>query len=73
MDGTAITALLVALLWGFNIGALYPVIEVVSGGQSLQKWIDDEIADTQRHIADLHTLADLKPPAVRRRPTNGRN
>ena len=59
--GAIISALLVALLWGFNIGALYPVIEVVSGGQSLQKWIDDEIADTQRHIADLHTaLADLE-------------
>jgi subfamily B ATP-binding cassette protein MsbA len=75
--GAVVSALLVALLWGANIGALYPVIEVVSGGQSLQKWIDGEIADTQHHIADLHaTLADLeasrdKAPADQRQELIG--
>ena len=51
--GAMISALLVALLWGANIGGLYPIVEVIFRGQSLQKWIDTEISDADHRIADL--------------------
>ena len=43
---------LVAILWGGNIGALYPVIQVAFQGRSLQEWTDDEIASLREHIAE---------------------
>lgn len=52
-------------IWGLNIGALFPVIEVTIAGESLQQWIDDEIsegesraADLQRQIVALQKVAD---------------
>ncbi len=53
LAGTLISALLVALLWGANIGGMYPVIQVIFGGQSLQKWVDQSIAESQHRIADF--------------------
>lgn len=37
-------------LWGLNIGALFPVIEVTIAGESLHDWIDGEISDSQARI-----------------------
>ena len=34
-----VTALLVGVLWGINIGAVYPFVEVVFRGQSLHGWV----------------------------------
>ncbi len=48
-----LTAVVVALLWGANIGGLYPIVQVVFRGQSLQKWIADDIADANRSIGEL--------------------
>ncbi len=71
--GAMISATIVALLWGANIGGMYPVIEVIFRGQSMQKWIDGEIADTEHHIADnrtslgqLEVNRDAAPPEQRR-------
>ncbi len=46
-------AILVALLWGANIGGIYPVIEVIFRGQSLQKWVANDIAKAEAAIADI--------------------
>src|SRR6202790_2607101 len=51
--GSLLTAIVVALLWGANIGGLYPIVQVIFRGESLQKWIADDIADATRQIADL--------------------
>ncbi|MDG2384621.1 MAG: ABC transporter ATP-binding protein [Pirellulaceae bacterium] len=48
--GTFTFSLLVAVLWGGNIGALYPVIQVAFQGRSLQAWIDDEIQTSETTI-----------------------
>jgi len=45
----------VALLWGGNIGALFPVIQVTLGGESLQQWVRHEIADSRTSIDRLGT------------------
>lgn len=54
------SSLLVAVLWGGNIGALYPIVEVAFQGKSLQTWAREAIdkaearsADLQRQIAAL--------------------
>lgn len=51
--GTVLSALCVALLWGGNIGVVYPVVEVVLKKQSLQQWAVVEIDRAQRKAAEL--------------------
>ena len=40
----------VAGLWGANIAALFPVIEVTLNGESLQNWNEKRIADAESKI-----------------------
>lgn len=65
-------SLLIGLLWGGNIGALHPVLEVVFKGRSLQDWIDSEIDQAlaqsvhlESEIADLQRQLRAAPPAER--------
>lgn len=48
---SVICALLVALLWGADIGALYPLVEVVGKNQSLHQWVDQAIVDASQAAA----------------------
>ncbi|MFZ5829315.1 MAG: ABC transporter transmembrane domain-containing protein [Planctomycetota bacterium] len=50
--GAAVSAILVAVLWGGNIGALYPFIEVAVQGQSLQQWAEREIRQSNAEVAE---------------------
>ncbi|MCU0712538.1 MAG: ABC transporter ATP-binding protein/permease [Pirellula sp.] len=43
----------IAVLWGSNIGALYPVIEITLRNESIQSWLDKKHAETR---ADLDRL-----------------
>ncbi|MCE9556585.1 MAG: ABC transporter ATP-binding protein/permease [Planctomycetes bacterium] len=52
--GGVLSALAVAILWGANIGTVYPFVEVVFKGQSLRDWVDVEITKTQQLITDQH-------------------
>lgn len=47
------TALMVAALWAINIGGVYPIVEVIFRGQSLQQWSASEIQDSQQKIAEF--------------------
>jgi len=47
-----VCALGASVLWGGNIGSIYPFIEVAFNGQSCQRWIDTKVAKTQQAIAD---------------------
>jgi ATP-binding cassette, subfamily B, bacterial MsbA len=38
-----LSAIAVAVFWGGNIGALYPIVEVAFQGRTLQQWVHDEI------------------------------
>ena len=40
-------------LWGLNIGAMFPVIEVTIAGESLGQWIDGEITAGTERVAAL--------------------
>ena len=48
ISGIVTCALVVALLWGANIGAMYPVLDVIFKGQSLSQGLDQHIDDSQR-------------------------
>lgn len=70
ISGIVLSSLLVALLWGGNIGVVYPFVEVIVGGQSLQQWVDKKVDATQRQCAELTSqIAALDPaqPADQRK------
>lgn len=45
-----VCALAVGVLWGGNIGTVYPVVKVAFENSSLQQWVADEIAKCQGNI-----------------------
>ncbi len=50
---SVVCALIVAILWGGNIGTVvYPVVEVIFQSESPQKWINRQIAESQKTIAE---------------------
>ncbi len=71
--GILFSSLLIAILWGANIGALYPLVEVVFKGDSLpiyaQKRMDaaeDEVSALDHEISVLRgQLADAQGDAIR--------
>lgn len=46
-----VSALVVGVLWGGNIGTLYPVVEVAFRGKSLHGWVDLKIDEAQQAVA----------------------
>ena len=51
----------VAALWGANIAALFPIIEVTLKGESLQSWNERRIVDARARIAaGEHERTDLE-------------
>ena len=53
--GAILSALGVAVLWGGNIGAVYPFVKVVLEGKSIQNWVGDEIDRSGQAVRDLGT------------------
>ncbi|MDZ4818427.1 MAG: ABC transporter ATP-binding protein [Planctomycetota bacterium] len=56
LAASAACAILVAFFWAANIGTVYPIIEIVfggDGGQTLQTWVDKEITSKEESIASL--------------------
>ena len=49
--GSVICSAFVALMWGANLGAVYPFIEVGMRNQSLHDWADGRIDDPEKMIA----------------------
>ncbi len=47
---STVCALAVAVLWGGNIGALFPFVKVAFEGQSMQDWVAAEIDGSQQVI-----------------------
>lgn len=46
-------ALGVALLWGANIGAVYPFVEVIMNNRSLQTWVRDEVDEGRELVQEF--------------------
>ena len=51
----------VAALWGANIGAFYPILEVTMNGESMHDWIDEEIDKAEKQEAESRqALAEVE-------------
>src|SRR5829696_6848515 len=55
------TSAVIAVLWGGNLTAVFPVVEVIMNDHSLPEWIDLKIAESQTEIDDsIRWLAQLE-------------
>jgi ATP-binding cassette subfamily B protein/subfamily B ATP-binding cassette protein MsbA len=55
---TILSALAVGILWGANIGTIYPFVEVAIRGRTLQQWADDNIDEARRNDAEFGRRAE---------------
>lgn len=68
LAASIVCAVVVAVLWSVNLGAIYPVLVLLKDGKNLQQWVDKEIATHQekhdqyaREVDKLNTaLAGLE-------------
>ena len=51
--GVLVSSLVIAVLWGGNVSAIYPLVEVSFKGHSLQQWADQRIDQEQQRSAEL--------------------
>ncbi len=59
--GCVLTSLIVAVLWGGNFTAIWPVVDVIMNDSSVPEWVDQQIADSDREAADSrHWLNEIK-------------
>src|SRR3954468_18979789 len=68
-----VTAVIIAVLWGGNLTAVFPVVEVIMNDHSLPEWIDQktdeaqhEVRDAQRWLAQLQKIKDGDPQEIKR-------
>src|SRR5688572_24416476 len=58
--GCLLTSLAVAVLWGGNLTAVWPVVDVIMNDSSLPEWVDQQIARSEREVENSkHWLAEL--------------
>src|SRR4029079_1990807 len=67
------TSAVIAVLWGGNLTAVFPVVEVIMNDHSLPDWIDQKIAESQtevedstRWLAQLEKFKDSRPEEIRK-------
>ena len=56
--GSLVSAVAVAVLWGANIGAVYPVFKVVLEGDSIQSWIAKEVDRSHKASEQLSARSE---------------
>jgi ATP-binding cassette subfamily B protein/subfamily B ATP-binding cassette protein MsbA len=55
------SSLIIAVLWGGNLTAVFPVVDVIMNDQSLPEWIDQKVAESEREVAESERwLAQLE-------------
>src|SRR5262245_6167129 len=52
MVGCVLTSLVIALLWGGSLTAVFWVVDVVMNDQSVPDWVEQKIAESEREVAD---------------------
>ncbi|MBL9082711.1 MAG: ABC transporter ATP-binding protein [Planctomycetales bacterium] len=50
--GSVLAALAVAVLWGGNIGAVYPLVEISLKGETLRNWSERQVDGYRKQVAD---------------------
>jgi len=67
--GSVLAALGVAVLWGGNIGAVFPFVKVVLEGKSIQTWVAEEIDRGGQAVIDLNGQIDAAQAQLAVAPT----
>jgi subfamily B ATP-binding cassette protein MsbA len=59
--GCLLTSLAVAVLWGGNLTAVWPVVDVIMNDSSLPEWVDQQVARSESEVSNSkHWLAELQ-------------
>lgn len=54
-------SLSIALLWGGNITAIYPIVDIVMAGKSIPQYVDENIVAAESELLELNeTAAELR-------------
>ncbi|MER3416060.1 MAG: ABC transporter [Gemmataceae bacterium] len=61
---SVLCAALVALLWGANLMAIYPVLKILGSNQNLQKWIDEQIHAKEQDIERYLKVLDAREQEI---------
>ncbi|MFC1758802.1 ABC transporter transmembrane domain-containing protein [Planctomycetota bacterium] len=56
ITGAIACSLVVAVLWGGSIGALYPVLQVAVHDKSLQEWSAEQLAESEASLASQRRM-----------------
>lgn len=64
LAGILASSLMIAVLWGANIGTLYPLMEVVFVGDSIPEYVDRQIEESK---ADIKNIAAEKASLIAQR------
>ena len=46
------TSIAVAVIWAGNLTAVWPIVDVIMNDSSLPAWLDQEIAESDKQVAD---------------------
>ncbi len=63
-------SIVVAFFWSFNIAAFYPILQVVLENQTIQGWVDDQIANNHAELARLETTINQLESQVQAAPNH---
>ena len=56
--GSFICCVLVAILWGANLGAVYPFVEIVMRQKTLVDWVEERATDSAERITEKEQLIE---------------
>ncbi len=65
-------SLMVGILWGTNIGTLYPFIEVVFRGQSIQESLENKLTQAEKKSREVQATIDKLRDQVKEAPPDKR-
>src|SRR5262245_38751891 len=68
---SVICALLVAILWGGNLTAVYPILKIFFHRENLQDWIAHQIATDDDRVQELEQQIAAARNGGERRPEGG--
>lgn len=63
--GCLLSGLAVALLWGGNLTAVYPVVDVIMNDRAVPEWMDEQLADCEAQVtSSKQKIVDLREQQV---------
>lgn len=64
----SLCSIAVAALWGANIGAFYPILEITIRGKSVDTWFQEQLAAQSEQVASLQSRLETETSAIESAP-----